>query len=669
MGFSLTGSLTDVGRLGILCLAWAAGGWLLATHLFHLRPWERMVCGLATGWLVYVAAANLLAQRLPVTLAFWLAAALVLMAGVVASWRSPARPWLDWKDRSGWLQLAAILAITVLFYFILNGLSIFDDYLHLPLVSILAAGDIPPHFYVDPSVYFGYHYALQLFSAVIVRIGGFYPWSAWDLGRAFAIAITLDLGWLFVRRLVRSSPAAMLGSFLITIGGGTRWLLLFLPLSWLERVSRAITLVNTGLDSSATLVKALTGPWIIEGGGPIPFPFAFHNGIFVPAFFVLGSSGCFPCVVILSMLLLANRTAVSPAATVVLGLVFATLALSFETLFIPMWGGIALVLFIYLVQNRFRLAGTARARFWQWVAVLGLGGGLAVFQGGYITEVVRSLLRLPGSNAAGSLYGFSVRWPPSLPSAHLGLLSLLNPGQLVALLAELGPALLLLPLVTWYTWRCIRRSDWLKAGLGFAGLVSFIFPIFFLYGEDRWSTRLPASALWIWLVLGFPILVQVYRRGSQALRMVLGTGYAVTVFGGIVLLAVMLVALPKPKESYFLSYEDALMARRYWNKVDPKAQVLDSFAERAVTVFGRASHARPDVYEIFPDYQALVTNPDPVKAALTGYSYIYMDNIWWAKLSPNQQRAFDNPCVHILDIGDKIYERIRWAFDIRQCKP
>ena len=666
------GARVAAGLFGLLCLGWAVGGWLLATHLFRLRTWERLLCGIATGWLVYVAAANLLAHWLPPTPAFWLASALVLLAGVAAARRSPVRPWLDWKDRSGWLQLAAVLAITLAFNRILSGLAIFDDNVHLPLVSILAAGNVPPHFYADPSVYFAYHYALELFSAVIVRIGRVYPWSAWDLGRAFAIAMMLGLGWLLVRRLARSNLAATLGSFLITFGGGARWLLLFLPLPLLERISAAVSLANTGADTASNLIKALTSPWIIEGGGPLPFPFAFHDGIFVPAFFTLGSNGAFPFVVILLMLLLATRAVVSPWAAAVLGLVFATLALSGEHIFVALWGGLALALLIYLVRNRFRLGEEDRARIRQWAVVLGLGGVLAVMQGSYLTEVARGLLqKIQGVTVVESnnYYAFSLRWPPALPSAHLGELSILNPGQLVALLAELGPVLLLCPLVTWFAWRCLRRGDWLKAGLGFAGLVSFIFPIFVQYGVDRSSTRLPATALWIWLLLGIPLLVQAYRRGPPAMRALLGIGSGITVFGGLVILAVMLVATPAPQNSYFISSEDVIMTRKYWDRLDPEVQVLDSFPERAITVFGRASHARPHIYDAFPDYLALVANPDPVVAAKTGYSYVYMNNTWWTGLSSAQKNSYENPCVHKIITGDENLDPSRWLLDVRNCRP
>lgn len=671
MEFSQTGSRIDLILFALLCFSWGVGGWLLVRHLFRLHPWEELLGGVGTGWLLYVAAVNLLMHWLPAVTSFWLGAILVLLAGIAAAWRSAGRAWLDWKNRSGWLQLAVVLALTLGFYQMLRGLSIFDDYLHLPLVSIMAAGDVPPHFYADPSVYFAYHYALQLFSAAAVRIGGFYPWRAWDLGRAFAIALTLGLSWLFILRMVRSRLAATLGSILIVFGGGARWLLLLLPQRLLSAISGSVTLVNTGADTSESLYKALQSSWVITGGGPLPFPFAFHDGIFVPAFFILGSNGCFPFVVVLQMLLLSAQSPLSPAATVILGLIFGTLALSGEHLFTALWGGIALALLIYLVRNRFRLAGAARRRVWQWAAILVLGGGLAVFQGAYLTEVARGILsRLQGAAAieSSNYYAFSLRWPPALPSAHLGELSILNLGQLAALLAELGPVLLLLPLVTWYAWRCLRREDWLKAGLGIAGALSFVFPIFIQYGVDRSSTRLPATALWIWLLLGFPLLVLAYRRGGQLRRSLLGAGYAITALGGVVILAVMMAAIPAPQASYFLTSEDVILTRRYWNKLEPGAQILDEVPERAITIFGRASHARPHIYDTFPDYDALVADLDPQAAAKAGYSYIYMTADWWGRLSSAQKMAFDNPCVRHKTTGNNELDHLRWLIDIHACR-
>jgi len=59
-----------------------------------------------------------------------------------------------------------------------RGLAILDDYHNLPLVSMIAAGDVPPHFYLNPTNRLAYHYGLHLFSGSLVQQGGLFPWSA-----------------------------------------------------------------------------------------------------------------------------------------------------------------------------------------------------------------------------------------------------------------------------------------------------------------------------------------------------------------------------------------------------------------------------------------------------------------------------------------------------------
>ena len=146
MYWSRTGSPTDIILIFSLCLCWCAGGWLLVTHVFRIRPAERILAGLAAGFLLFIALSNLLANLLPILPAYWTSAVFILGIGLGAAWRSPIHPKLNWKDWQAWPQLAVLVGLTLLFTLIGNGLAIFDDYLHLPLVSAMAAGDIPPTF-------------------------------------------------------------------------------------------------------------------------------------------------------------------------------------------------------------------------------------------------------------------------------------------------------------------------------------------------------------------------------------------------------------------------------------------------------------------------------------------------------------------------------------------
>jgi hypothetical protein len=113
---------------------------------------------------------------------------------------------------------------------------------------------------------------------------------------------------------------------------------------------------------------------------------------------------------------------------------------------------------------------------------------------------------------------------------------------------------------------------------------------------------------------------------------------------------------------------DARYARAYWDKLDHGAQVLDSTPERAVTLFGRASRARMDVYHAWPDWEALIDNPDPRIVANAGYGYIYEDETWWRTLTGEQHHAMSDPCVKDLTIDYLRKDEFPRLLDVMACK-
>jgi hypothetical protein len=515
----------------------------------------------------------------------------------------------------------------------------------------MAAGEIPPHFYLNPDFYFAYHYGIQVFAASLVRLAGFFPWSAWDVSRALAIAFTLVLGWVWVRRVTRSRTAAWLGSILFTFGGGTRWLLLLLPASLSNWVSQSITLVGTGYDTAPTLAQALYKTWVIEGGGPVSFPFAFHNGIFVPAFFTLGSTGAMPFMTILLLLLLLPRRRFSILGLIVWSLVFSTLALSAEHFFAVIWVGVFLAVSIALIFQKKLFKSFPKDIFFQWFTILSLSALLALVQGGFISETARNLIASI-SNTVSQSYnarGFSIRWPPALLSAHLGSLSILNPGQLVALLAELGLTLLLVPVIFFRFNKKLRQKDWFLPGLSISVVLSLVFPLFFQYEVDRSITRMPATALWTSLVLGFPILWMAFPHLKTIFRLGLIIGYIMIILGGMVIFRSQLFSIPHEELSYYIDDLDANYAADYWNKLPEGTQVLDRIPERSVTIFGRITRAKSGIYDPLPDWESLIADPIPTHIASSGYDYVYMDRVWWDSLTPAKQANFQQPCIDIVD--------------------
>src|SRR3990172_9482356 len=185
--------------------------------------------------------------------------------------------------------LAGMLAATLLFTVIGRGLAILDDRKNLSLISMMAAGDIPPHFYMNPVALFRYHYGFQLLGASAVRLGGLFPWSAFDLTKGFAAALSLGAAYLVGWRLGHRSAAGWVTAACLLFGGGARWLLLLLPPTFLAEASAHVVLWGSAASSADSLRLAMLGPWIIGGGPPTPIPFAYPSGILEA--FVLGVQG------------------------------------------------------------------------------------------------------------------------------------------------------------------------------------------------------------------------------------------------------------------------------------------------------------------------------------------------------------------------------------------
>ena len=88
-----------------------------------------------------------------------------------------------------------------------------------------------------------------------------------------------------------------------------------------------------------------------------------------------------------------------------------------------------------------------------------------------------------------------------------------------------------------------------------------------------------------------------------------------------------------------------------------------------MTLFGRISKVRSDLFVTLPEWQAAKDDPTPQNAAQGGFSYIYMDNQWWERLSPAQRETYQQPCVRLVDeVKNKSGEKFRRLYDIQACK-
>jgi hypothetical protein len=201
-----------------------------------------------------------------------------------------------------------------------------------------------------------------------------------------------------------------------------------------------------------------------------------------------------------------------------------------------------------------------------------------------------------------------------------------------------------------------------------AALAGFVLPLFVRYGVERDISRLTGSALFIWLILGFPYLWLAWKSGQMSLRLLSGVGSFILVLGGITLFSVQLIAISRPQLTYFIDETDALMSQKYWNRLEEGAQVLDFTAVRAVTLFGRAGgRAFRDYFTPLPEREALLAELDPLKIRQAGYSYFYLDRHDWQRLSSEEKQALQQPCVQRLESLAPEGKDFRWLLDVRAC--
>jgi len=652
---------------------WMAGGWMIAVRGFNLRRREQAMVGISLGLVLSSWCANLLAQFLPAQYAFLLASLVVLVVGFGLNLPLSKKPFFNRISLSltQWLILGALV---LLFNSIGRGLAIFDDYQNLPTVSRMAAGDIPPHFPLNPDLRYGYHYFLLLFASGLMRLGQMYPWNALDLAHAITLALVLMLGALWTMRLTRSRLAAFLAGVFMAFSGGARWLLLLFPPGILQAISGKITLLGTGARSGPDLASALLLPWKTEGAPPVGFPFAFSNGINIPLFMTHHGMGVMAVLVVLLLLFTYDRRRHWSGA-VITTILLAALALANEVYFGLLVMGFVFVLIITTIRRRsIRLPRTCLP----WIIMLGLSGLLSILQGGMLTEIVHGWVErwLSGSSSTFFDVSFKFAWPPSLISSHLGILSFGSLAQFVAAVFETGPVILALPLVLVWGLKRLKSEGWFEAGLAGAGLAS-LGTIFIQYsgsGSISSTARLLDGLLFVCKLYSLPLLwIWLRRRGERMKIAAIALGLA-AVFGGIVLFGSELTAIQKPVYSTFITEMDVNMERDYWDRLKPGSLIFDPLPFRAVTIFGRPTRASLSGFEPDPGWEAVLQTPDPYELNAIGFNYMYFDIAYWENLAPHAQSGLEAACVRLILQYDGIRSErdnrrdFRRLLDISACR-
>lgn len=650
---------------------WLFGGIWLARAAFRLSHGEELVAGIAVGWIGQNWLANLLAQVIPIPLAFWTASAIVFLSGALAvSLRLGWKALLELK-----VSLSLALLLALLFYLsfsIGRGLAIFDDFQHLPTASVMAAGDIPPHFVLDPDIVFGYHHFLLLFSAQLIRIGSLMPWVAVDAARAISFGLAVVLAGMFARRITRSMVGGILGGVAAAFATGTRWLLLILPSFLADWLGASVHLIGSGAESGTTLAEALGNAWGVQGSGSVAFPFAFANGIYPPGVMQLhNANGLTGLIIILLLLLTFNRwhNALGAVLSAVFISVWGLLGEAELPAIAAGWGIVAIACII-----------TSRARPWYgrlpralcaWLGIVAAGVLIGLLEGGAWTDILlRTLSRWSGSAAASyQTIEFQLAWPPAVVSSHLGALSLLDPRTLFVALLELGPLLLVFPLLAAWGMKAFRIRRWYEAATA-ASAVVMLLAVFVQFSGSTGVRNTPRLYFFMPLLAAFAIpLAWVWAsHRSYATKMTAAFLGLLAVTGGLVMFSIELVAVQRPLYADFLTPLDARLTREYWNRLEEGALVFDSEPSRAPTVLGRPTNSNLTWYQVKPEWKMMFASPDPRRLRAAGFSYIYMDNGYWNGLTPELQQAYAGSCVKTVGEAEDNLGNFRRLLDIRGCQ-
>ncbi len=687
---------------------WLAGGIWLARAAFRLQPYEEILVGIALGWVGQNWLANLLGQGLPVPLAFWAAAGIVFLGGGLAAglrlgWKAlgliKSAGGFAWKIILP--QMVTLAGIILVSFSIGRGTAIFDDFNHLPTASVMATGDIPPHFVLDPSVIFGYHHFLLLFSAQLIRVGGLMPWLAVDASRAISFGLAILLAGLFCQRMTRSLFGGLLGGVAIAFASGTRWLLLLVPPGILAWLGKSVQLIGSGAGSGSTLPAALVSSWAVEGSGPLPYPFAFANGIYTAGVIQAhNANGLTGFVIIFLLLLTCNRwrggtggllapakLATSPEVPLTApvrrgGYVGAGLS----AILLSVWGllgeaelpafvaGFAIVALAGILTSRVKPLRCRLPRsLWAWLGVAAAGGLVGLLEGGAWTDILLKTLDRLSGNAASASYqtiGFQASFPPAVVSSHLGVLSLADPRALIVALFEMGPLLLVLPLMAAWGIKAFRLGRWFEAATAATAGVTLL-AVFVQFAGSTGVRNTPRLYTFMPLLAAFAVPLAwlwTEHRSAMTRALVAGLGL-VTVTGGLVMFGIELVAIQRPVYSYFITSLDARMTRAYWNRLDAGTIVFDPVPYRAPTVLGRPTDSNLTWDESKPAWIALRAAPDPVRLREAGFSYAYLDNGYWDKIPAQIQQKLSGGCVKAIGEVSDNQGNFRRLLDLRGCGP
>jgi len=670
MNFLITGVI-KIAPLILWLFLCGIGGFWITRALFRLHPNEELLVGFTIGLLTSTFLVNFLGRFLSFPAACWFSGGLILVGGFLLNFPKTRQDFLGLFQVKVniWVWVILILMIAM-FWGIGSGMAIMDDFQTLPLISQMAAGDLPLHFPLDPNVIYNYHYFPYLFSAQIMRLGDIFPWTALDLEQALFLSLSLLLLGLWVYRITQNRMAGIAASIFYFFSGGTRWLLLLFPKNFIEIIDRNINRIGSGLNSGPSLQAALSNPWAAQGTGPYTIPFAFANGFNAANSIGLGYTNL--VLLFIVIFLLTFNLWRGWKAIIIYSILLSSLALSHEITFVMLILGFILVSAIYIFKNKaFKLP---KELIFFLVALI-IAGVITLFQGGVISGVFDQWMNnIQNTTLVGSSFhnvSVSFLFPPAFIDAHLGILSIFNPIQLLVWFVEVGPMLLLLGLALPWGVNAFNGNRWVEAILSVIIILSLI--LVFINMDFKSSsigafTRAQDYFLLVLKIFAIPILFVWFPKRSEMTKIITYFLLTLTLFGGVVIFGLEMTALQKPILTTYIEPLDAKIMREFWDKLDPSYMVFDPARMRSAVLFGHPSDVGFDWFTNKPKWIELFNNPDPTSLRKADFGYLYSDRNYLKSLPPLVGKSLESPCVKVLADYKDDFGGERILLDLRSCQ-
>lgn len=652
-------------------LIWTVGGWLLARHLFRLPARQRLLIGFGLGLVAYLWFLNLLGGRIEIGFSYFLPAVLVLLAGGLSAWKS-GKPLLEWVD----LKLSPFLLLFggLLLYslFLERGLGIYDDYHHLPAISAMGAGNLPPRYILNAAYDYSYHYGFELLGGSLMRLGNLFPWSAFDVGKAMLWVYSLILVAILLKQFLQETGKVILAVGLFLFMGGTRYLLMLLPQPLLQSFENAISFSGVSQDLKLPFSQILFAPWTVGGGPPQPFIYGFTNSL--NASYILNHMGEFPLALIIFLLLwyLADKFT-SVKAVPLFAILFAHLALTYESTYGLLLVSLAFTGALFIIRKK-----PIPKAFWLFTLAAAISLPFAIFQGGSLFSIFQGVFeKALGSRPAVIIHPdaesvFSLRWPPAIPTSHFGALSITSLPQLLVGLFEIGPILFFSPSITRWVWKKFQQGEWVLGVVILSAWVGFIISLLVSYNlSERDITRFAKHAILLWNLFFLILLLQKDQVWGRWCRVLAVLCTSLMLVSGLVNTWVQNSALNRPVLSDGIDGLDAQMTNQVWGTLDQQDLVFDPGSNdwRATAVTGLLTASSMN-RQTTPLWQQLSSEPSLQEFLQNGFRYLYVDQSWWRALSDSQRSSLSDPCIKVIASASMDGDfQFRKLLDMGACLP